>query len=173
MSERKPFLSRLFGKAESPASDGSEILGSPVSGKVIPIEQVADQTFSQKILGDGLAVVPTDGKIYSPVDGVVSALMDTGHAIGITSSGGAEILIHVGRETVELGGKFFTMHVREGQKVKRGDTLITFDSEAISAAGYDLTTPVVVGNFEDYVMEKTGSGDILHGHTLLTLRPKK
>ncbi len=172
MSTQKPFFSRLFGKTDKPSSDTAEVLACPVSGKVIPIEMVADQTFSQKILGDGLAIEPAEGMIYSPSDGVVSALMDTNHALGITSAKGAEILIHVGRDTVELGGKYFTAHTREGMAVKQGELLLTFDLEGIRAAGFDTTTPIVVSNSQDFDMEKAGPGAIAKGEALLTLRPK-
>jgi len=173
LSAQNSFFSRLFGKKESGLkADGVEILASPLTGRLVAIENVPDQTFAQKILGDGLAVEPTDGNIYSPVDGEITTLMDTLHALCITSEGGAEILIHVGRDTVALGGKPFTSYVREGQKIKRGDLLLKFDMEAIRAAGLDLTTPIVVSNWENYIMEKAGGDRISKGETLLTLRTK-
>lgn len=172
MKEPKSIFSRLFGKEDAGGSGDGENLASPLSGTVIPLEQVEDQTFAGKILGDGIAVLPAEGKLYSPVDGEISTLMDTLHALCITSAYGAELLIHVGQDTVTLGGKHFTCHVKEGQKVKRGQLLLEFDTEAIRAAGLSLTTPVIVSNWDEYDMTKTTQEAVSHGDTLLTLRRK-
>lgn len=172
MKEPKSLLSRLFGKEDARGGADGETIFSPLGGTVIPIEQVEDQTFAGKILGDGLAVLPTGGKLYSPVDGEIATLMDTLHALCITSAYGAELLIHVGRDTVTLGGKHFTCHVKEGQKIKRGQLLLEFDPEAIRAAGLSLTTPVIVSNWDEYEMIKTTREAVDHGDALLTLRRK-
>ncbi len=110
-----------------------------------------DQTFSDKILGDGIAILPEEGKVYAPADGEVSCVMDTKHAVAFTSAQGLEILIHVGLETVELKGKHFTSHVQSGAKVKEGDLLLEFDLEALKKAGYQTVTPVIVTNAGDFV----------------------
>ena len=159
MSEKKGFASWLFGKKkgaeEVPAEEpGVERLGSPLTGKVIGIEQVSDQVFADKILGDGVAVIPADGKVYAPADGTVENLLESHHAVCLLTPGGAELLIHVGKDTVSLGGKHFTAHVKEGDKVKRGQLLLSFERDALLAQGFDLATPVVVSNGDEFVMER-------------------
>lgn len=129
----------------------TETLVSPLTGQVIPLEKVNDSTFASGLLGKGIAIVPEEGKLYAPVDGTVASLFKTHHAIGLTADNGAEVLIHVGVDTVKLDGLHFTPHVAIGDIVKQGDLLLTFDAEAIAAAGYDLTTPVIISNSDSYL----------------------
>ena len=133
---------------------------SPLKGQAIPLSQVKDETFAGEVLGKGAAVVPEEGKVYAPFDGTVDTVFETKHAVGLTSRDGVEILIHVGLNTVELNGKFYETHVKEGDTVKAGQLLTSFSMEDIRKAGYDITTPVIVTNFDDYEevkQEKTGA----------------
>ena len=125
-------------------------LFSPVSGAVLPLEAVPDEAFSSKVLGEGAAVEPSEGRLYAPCDGRVETIFDTRHAINLVSAEGAEILLHIGIDTVKLGGKFFEAYVSDGQKIRKGDLLITFDIEEIRKAGYSTITPIIVCNSEDY-----------------------
>lgn len=138
-----------------------EIIASPLTGRIVPLNQLADPLFSTEVVGKGIAIEPTKGAIISPVDGVVTTLFASKHAIGITSNGGAEILIYIGENTVQLKGKYFTSHVKQWDEVKKGDILIEFDIEKIKAAGYDLKTPIVITNTEEYVeVEPMKSGNV-------------
>ena len=128
----------------------SQILYSPLEGTAIPLSQVKDDTFASEVLGKGMAVVPVKGEVKAPCDATVSMVFDTKHAIGLATDDGLELLIHVGLNTVELEGKFYTVHINDGDEVKKGQTLITFDLEEIKAAGYDVTTPVIVTNSDDF-----------------------
>lgn len=129
---------------------GTEIVASPLTGKVIPLAEVKDNVFSQEVLGKGMAVVPEDGKLVSPVDGKILVHPDSKHCIGMMSDDGIELLIHVGMDTVELNGKPFVSHVKAGDVVKKGDLLLEIDIDAIKKAGYDVTTPVIVGNTVEF-----------------------
>ena len=122
---------------------------SPIVGKVIPLSKVPDQAFSEGAMGQGIAVEPAEGKVYAPFDGTVEMLFDTKHAIGLISTDGVSILIHVGIDTVSLNGKYFTAHVKEGDSVKQGQLLLEFDKEQI-AREYPTITPVMVTNVDDY-----------------------
>lgn len=126
-------------------------LNSPLSGKVIPLEKVADETFASGLLGKGIAIIPESGRVISPVDGTVASIFRTGHAVGLIADNGIEIMIHVGMDTVQLNGKHFTAHVTQDQAIRCGDVLIEFDIPALREAGYDLTTPVIVTNSDDYL----------------------
>ncbi len=145
---------------------------SPVKGEVIPLAKVKDEGFSQGVLGKGIAVLPSEGKIYSPISGTVETILDTKHAVGISGEKGLEILIHVGLDTVELGGKYFDAKVKQGDEVKKGQLLLEFDMEAIKKAGYDITTPVIIINSEKYLdILCTANENIAVGDTLLTIIP--
>lgn len=148
----------------------SQLLHAHMNGKVVPLEQVPDEAFSGKVLGDGCAIEPADGKLYAPCDGVIDTVFDTCHAVNMRSDQGAELLLHVGIDTVKLGGKYFTAHVQDGQQVKTGDLLLSFDADKIRQAGYQLTTPLIVCNSEDYgKMEPLASGVIRAGAAFLRL----
>ncbi len=110
---------------------------------MIPMEEVKDETFAQKMLGDGFAILPEDGEVCSPVNGTVTSVFDTKHAVCLVSDGGLEILIHIGIDTVNLQGKHFTTHVKDGDTVKAGQPLITFELEQVKKAGYDTVIPLV------------------------------
>ncbi|MCA1177618.1 MULTISPECIES: PTS beta-glucoside transporter subunit IIABC [unclassified Pantoea] len=128
-----------------------ESVVSPIAGDVLPLEKVKDETFASGLLGKGAAILPQVGRVVSPVNGVVSSMFRTGHAIGLTSDQGAEVLIHVGLDTVKLDGQYFHPQVQNDQPVKVGDVLLEFDIEAIKNAGFDLTTPVLVSNSDDFI----------------------
>ncbi|MDC7287227.1 glucose PTS transporter subunit IIA [Blautia schinkii] len=132
----------------APISDS--LLLSPLEGTAIPLSQVKDETFASGALGQGMAVIPERGQVTAPCDATVEMVFDTKHAIGLTSDSGAELLIHIGINTVELEGKYYTAHVKDGDQVKAGQLLISFDIEQIKAAGYDVTTPLIVTNSDDY-----------------------
>ncbi|HEL1567156.1 TPA: PTS glucose transporter subunit IIA [Streptococcus suis] len=124
---------------------------SPLSGKILPLEKVNDATFSKKMLGEGVAIIPKDGKVHAPFDGAVTSLFPTKHAIGLTSDEGVELLIHFGLETVELKGRGFVSHVSDGEKVEKGQLMLEVDVEMLVAEGYDIVTPVVVTNTQEYL----------------------
>lgn len=133
---------------EKNITEGEALVLSPITGKVVSLKQVNDVTFSEEIMGKGAAIIPTEGRAVSPVDGVVSAIFETKHAIGLTADNGTEILIHIGLDTVKLGGKHFTAHVKSGDRVKSGDLLVEFDIKAIQEEGYEIITPVLVTNVD-------------------------
>ena len=145
------FFKKLFG---TPMDE----LCAPVVGNAVPISQVPDPTFAEELLGKGIAVEPTEGKILAPCDATVDMMFETGHAVSLVADFGAEVLIHVGLETVELKGEHFTIHCANGDKVKKGDLLIEFDLEAIKAAGYKTITPMLVCNSADYGTFKVNVG---------------
>lgn len=128
----------------------SGVVYAPIKGKSVELKEVSDPVFADGIMGKGVAIIPEEGVVYSPVDGVISALFETKHAIGITSDDGVEILIHVGIDTVKLKGKHYTACIEKDQNVKKGDKLLEFDIEAIKEEGYDVITPVLIANSSDY-----------------------
>ncbi len=143
---------------------------SHLNGTVVDLEDVEDDVFSQKILGEGIAVEPSEGKLYAPCDGKVDSVFDTKHAVNILSSDGAEVLLHIGIDTVKLGGKHFESHVSDGQEIKKGDLLITFDIEAIKVEGYKVTTPLIIGNTDDYsAIAAAAQGKISAGSKILKI----
>ena len=147
------------------------LMAAHMTGTVIPMAEVQDEAFSTCVLGEGVAIEPDQGKLYAPADGVVDNLFDTHHAIGLITDEGVELLLHIGINTVELGGKHFEAHVAVDQKVKKGDLLISFDMEAIKAAGYLLTTPMIVCNTDDYQsVTPQAEGKIKAGAPLLAVK---
>ena len=146
------FFSKLFGK------NNNDQIFAPVAGQAVSITEVPDPTFAEGMLGNGLAILPTDGKICAPCDATVDMMFTTGHAVSLVADCGAEILIHIGLETVGLNGGPFTIHVKNEQKVKKGDLLIEADLEGIKAAGLNTITPVVICNTDDYKTFKTNAG---------------
>ena len=152
------FFSKLFGKSEkAPAFDGNKLY-APLNGKAVPVTEVPDPTFAEGLLGNGIAIIPTDGKVCSPVDGTVETMFDTGHAVCLKSTTGVEILIHVGLETVGLNGAPFTIKCKNGDTVKKGQLLFEADLAAIQAAGLPIITPVLVCNTDDYPTFETVTG---------------
>ena len=135
--------------AAAPQVEGRMEIEAPIRGQVIPLSEVKDQTFASGVLGEGYAIVPSEGKVYAPFDGKCENLIDSLHAMGLVSDNGVEMLIHVGLETVALKGAPFTPHIKTGDSFKKGDLLLEFDIDAIKAAGYETQTPVIVTNAED------------------------
>ncbi|PLS03692.1 beta-glucoside-specific PTS transporter subunit IIABC [Neobacillus cucumis] len=143
---------------------------SPLKGKIIPLNQVEDAAFSSEVMGKGVAIEPSEGKVVAPVNGVVTTLFKTKHAVGITSDNGVEILIHVGMDTVKLEGEHFIAHIQQGDTVKAGDLLVEFDIAKIKAAGCEVTTPVIITNSADYAeINPTEKESIEQKETLLTV----
>jgi PTS system beta-glucosides-specific IIC component len=157
------FFKKLFGA-------NLDELGAPLAGKAVPISEVSDPTFGEEILGKGIAIRPADGKVYAPCDATVDMMFETGHAVSLVADFGAEILIHIGLDTVNLKGEHYTDHVASGDKVKKGQLLIEFDREAVEAKGYDVITPVVICNSGDYNTFKTHVGaDVAVGQLVIEL----
>ncbi|GAA5108232.1 PTS beta-glucoside transporter subunit IIABC [Orbus sasakiae] len=150
------------------------IIDSPMQGQVIALSQVNDQTFASELMGKGVAIIPTIGYVVAPQDGEVVSLFRTKHAIGFLTDSGVEILIHIGLDTVKLDGQHFTAHVEMGDKVKQGEKLVSFDIEAIKQAGYEITTPIIVSNSDNYhdVQSLCQQEDIAFGQSLLVLSQK-
>lgn len=123
---------------------------APLQGKCVKLSEVSDPTFGEGIIGPGVAIRPESGEVYAPADGVVSTLFPTGHAIAITTTDGAEVLIHIGLDTVKLNGTHFDIKVAQDQEVKKGDLLVVADIEKIREEGYDIITPVIICNGTDY-----------------------
>lgn len=153
------------------ASEGKEEIASPIRGEVIPLDKISDAVFASGAMGQGAAVIPEEGKVYAPADGTVTMLFDTLHAIGMTTAGGAELLIHVGMDTVKLDGKYFTPYTESGAKVKKGDLLLEFDMDKIREAGYELTTPVIVTNTDEFeAVEAARPGAVNSGDVIIKIR---
>lgn len=165
---------------EKPQTEGTEntetngktiTLYSHMNGTAVKLEDVEDDVFSQKILGEGAAVEPSEGKLYAPCDGKIDSVFDTKHAVNMVSDDGVEILLHIGIDTVKLGGQYFEAHVSDGQEVKKGDLLISFDMDKIKAAGYKVTTPIIIGNTDDYAsVEPAAENSISAGDIILKIK---
>ena len=148
-------------------------MGAPAKGKAVPLSEVNDPTFSEGMLGQGVAVIPSEGKIYAPIDGEVGMVFDTLHAVSLTADCGAEVLIHVGLDTVKMNGDGFVGHVQAGDKVKKGDLLLEVDLEKVKAAGYDTITPMLICNTDDYASVEGLSGkDVQPGDDVIKITPQ-
>lgn len=172
-------LTFFFWKDDSPAEEKKalkdekshlkQVLNSPIKGAVIPLNKVKDDAFAGGALGLGVAIVPSEGRVSAPFDGTVMALFPANHAIGLVSDEGMEILIHIGLDTVQLQGKHFEAHVAQGQKVKAGQLMISFDIPAVEREGYSVETPVIVSNSADYMdIFETDKAEVEAGEPLLT-----
>ena len=159
--------------APAPAAHAAKdtVLSACLNGTVVPLAEVKDEAFASGALGDGIAIEPIDGELVAPADGEISSTFETHHAVGMTTVDGAELLMHIGIDTVKLGGKHFTYLVNEGDKVKKGQPLIRFELEAIKAEGYPVTTPLIVCNTDDYAaVAAKASGTVKQGDALLELK---
>lgn len=152
----------LFGKKDKGAK-----LYAPIKGEAVLLENIEDPMFSQKILGDGIAINPAEGRVYSPVDGTISMIADTKHAIGITTADGLEILIHIGMDTVALGGEGYTPRTEAGADVKKGDLLMEFDMDFIGEKGYSCVTPMIITNMDDIKSMTPHAGAAVPGETVV------
>ena len=157
----------MFNFFKKKEKEYDDVIVAPIKGEAVPSSEVGDPTFAEEMLGKGMAIKPAEGKVFAPFDGTVAMVFDTKHAVSLVSDNGAEVLIHVGLDTVMLKGEHYTAHVESGAAVKKGDLLLEFDMEAIQAAGYQVITPVVVCNADDYkdVIRTTGTqvvpGDVV------------
>ena len=169
-NEAAPQAAPAASADSAPTASGAHVIASPLTGNVIPHEQVADGVFSEKMVGDGFAVEPTDNQVYAPADCEVMTVFGTKHAIGLTTTDGVELLIHLGIDTVQMNGAPFTIDVKEGDKLKKGDKIGSFDEKMIVEAGYRTVTPVVVTNSDTYTsftLQK--SGKVSAGDDVLTV----
>lgn len=159
-------------KATAPVAveENCKELSSPLSGKVVPLGEVKDETFATGVLGYGCGVIPADGKLYAPASGEITSLVDTHHAFGIAVGPDTELLIHIGIDTVKLDGKYFKPHIKTGDRVSRGDLLIEFDRDAIQKAGFDTTTMVVVVGTEEDDLEISSNENVNRGDALITVK---
>ena len=157
------FFKKLFGKK-------TDDFYAPMAGKAVPITEVPDPTFAEGMLGNGIAIEPAEGKVYAPCDATVDMMFTTGHAVSLVADCGAEILIHVGLETVSLEGKPFKVLVANGDKVKKGQLLIEVDLEAVKAAGLPTITPMLICNTDDYPTFNTFVGkDVTNEDVVISL----
>ena len=164
------FFNKLFAKADLPAASDGNKLYAPLNGRAVPITDVPDPTFAEGLLGDGIAIIPTDGRVCAPTDGTIETIFDTGHAVCMKSNTGVEILIHVGLETVGLNGGPFRIHCKNGDSVRRGQLLIEADLGAIQAAGLPIITPMVICNTDAYTTFNTHVGkDVTNADVVIEL----
>lgn len=147
-----------------------EIIVSPMIGEIKKLSEVCDAAFSEELLGKGIAIIPKEGKVMAPFDGTVMTLFPTKHAIGLVSENGCEVLIHIGMDTVKLEGQYFTSHIHQGDKVKKGELLVTFDLESLLEEGYCIETPVIVTNTKDYLdLIETQETEVEFGDDIITV----
>ena len=145
-------------------------VGSPAKGRAVKLADVKDETLSSGVLGKGAAVAPVNGKVVSPVNGKVFSVFPSLHAISVVDENGAELLVHIGVDTVKLDGKYFKAHVKDGDIVKKGDTLVEFDKKAVEGEGYDTTITVLVTNTQEFLdVVPAGQGELESGQTLFTI----
>ncbi|SCW39881.1 PTS system, trehalose-specific IIC component [Streptococcus equinus] len=169
--EKSQVQAIVAAKKEAQAPAGTIIsIQSPLVGHAKDLSQAQDPVFAQGVMGQGLVIEPTDGELLAPINGVVSAIFPTKHAIGLISDEGVELLMHIGMDTVNLNGQGFTAHVKQGDRVSVGDALISFDIEAIKAAGYPVDTPVIITNQNDFQADVTRKMpcEVTHGETIFT-----
>lgn len=148
-------------------------VNNPITGEIISLDKVEDPAFAEGMLGPGIGIKPSNGEVLSPFDGEVDTIFPTKHAIGLRSKDGAEVLIHIGLDTVNLEGKYFESFVEKGEKIKTGQKLVSFDIEEIEKAGYSVVTPVIVSNFNDFGdIDMPKLGNMTSGEILMTIHKK-
>jgi len=165
----------MFGKQKrmSKNEENRITIFAPLNGETIKLSQVDDPAFSEGLLGNGIAIRPSGNRVVSPVKGTVTQMFDTSHAVVITSEDGAEVLIHIGMDTVKLKGEHFTQHARSGDAVEPGSLLLEFDREAIESAGYDTVSPVVICNSDDFGDFETETGiSVSEGDAIIHINKK-
>ena len=156
---------KLFGSKENKTVEVETY--APLSGEIVNIEDVPDVVFSEKIVGDGIAIRPTGNKIVAPVDGVIGKIFETNHAFSMESKEGVELFVHFGIDTVELKGEGFTRIAHEGQSVKRGDTVIEFDLATLESKAKSVLTPVVISNMDEISSIEKKSGEVIAGESVV------
>lgn len=178
---------KLFGKEEPKAAEeprakeepkakeeprpAEVVIGSPLKGQILPLGEVKDEVFSSGMLGKGVAIEPSEGRVVAPVSGELATLFPTKHAVGLRTGEGIEVLIHIGIDTVELNGKYFEAHAAQGQTVKKGDLLVTFDVEKLREEGYVTQVPILITNDAGYTeIQEKASGEVSWGDDLLMLK---
>ena len=150
---------------------GVEIIHAPVKGNVVESIKINDPVFGQEMLGKGMAIIPTEGRVYAPANGKIEMMISSMHAISMISDGDVEILLHIGIDTVKLGGKYFKAHTKIGKKVKQGDLLMEVDLEAIKKAGYDTIIPVIICNSNNYAkIECVEEKEVIVGEWIMKLK---
>lgn len=160
----------MFQFLKKKGNDGI-VIAAPMKGKAVDLKMVNDPTFSEGLLGKGIAIIPSEGKVYAPVDGEIGLVFDTRHAVSLTADEGMEVLIHVGLDTVNLKGEGYEAHVSAGDKVKKGDLLLSVDLDKIKEAGYDTITPVIICNTDDYAdVIAVADGDVVEGDAVLNIK---
>ena len=157
-------------KQESNANDNGNIILAPMTGEAKNIGECKDPVFAQEVVGKGTMIIPSEGKLYSPMDGTISMLAETGHAVGIKSNSGVEILMHIGLDTVELNGEPFTLKASSGQDVKAGDLLLEFDIDKIEESGKSTESPVIITNTDNYEVNVLKTGMVNHGDDLIEVK---
>ncbi|PTY79257.1 PTS beta-glucoside transporter subunit IIABC [Heyndrickxia sporothermodurans] len=164
-TQAKPVVQEL-----EPVLPGKTSIASPLNGEMLPLAEMKDPVFASLAMGKGVAIVPSEGRLFAPVDGKVVMVMDTKHAYGISTENGIELLIHIGVDTVKLNGEHFISHVTKGMQVKAGDLLAEFEIEAIKAKNYDVTTPVIVTNTAEFLdVIPTKIDDVVKGEPIITV----
>ena len=161
---------KLFGSKDKKAVDVE--IYAPLSGEIVNIEDVPDVVFSEKIVGDGIAIRPTGNKLVAPVDGVVGKIFETNHAFSMESKEGVELFVHFGIDTVELKGEGFTRVAQEGQSVKRGDTIIELDLALLEAKAKSVLTPVVISNMDEITNMEKKPGEVVAGDSVVLVLKK-
>ena len=161
---------KLFGSKENKSVEVK--IYAPLSGEIVNIEDVPDVVFSEKIVGDGIAIRPKGNKIVAPIDGVIGKIFETNHAFSMESKEGVELFVHFGIDTVELKGEGFTRIAQEGQAVKRGDTVIEFDLELLESKAKSVLTPVVVSNMDEISNIEKKAGEVVAGESIVLVLKK-
>ncbi|MCK3657473.1 PTS glucose transporter subunit IIA [Pasteurellaceae bacterium Pebbles2] len=164
------FFDKLFGAKESKAVEVE--IYSPLSGEIVNIEDVPDVVFSEKIVGDGIAIRPNSNKIVAPVDGVIGKIFETNHAFSMESKEGVELFVHFGIDTVELKGEGFTRVAQEGQQIKRGETVIEFDLPLLEQKAKSVLTPIVISNMDEISNITKKAGDVVAGESVVLVLKK-